>query len=195
VQIGLPAAPSLLPSNPTDLAGQVDLQSTYAYAVISGNSPNAIGTFSNNTGTTNFSAKFTLNGNYGSALFTGTANGIESSLIAITVSGETYEDAINRVIAYKMEVSNHFNSLASKYRSRAADCRAWSEVLLWGAGVIFLLKPEVAIACVILAFILDRIAAFLDYAATQALLNADQWLQELDEILQPILDGLPKFAQ
>lgn len=182
-----------LSSNPNDLSGKIILQSTATFAVVDEKQQNTIGTLTNETGKTDFTGKFTLNGNYGTAVFIGKVNEVESSPVVITVWGETYEDAVRRIDLYKKQVSLHFTSAAANYRWWSDQIASTAQALLFISGVVFWEMPLLGIALLILAFLADAIAGRLREIADEVLKNLDEWLKDLDRLLEPELKQLPNL--
>lgn len=155
-----------------------------------------MGTLSDNTGTTNFSAKFQLNGNYGMAIFKGKAGDIESQPVTIVVSGATYEYARAKADAYKAEIQGNYNRLISRLRNTAA----WAEKTAIALATIAMgllsavVTFKIGVILGILAFLVGAMAATLRLIASAIERKMTHLLQEFEDNIRPILDSMPRTS-
>lgn len=185
-----------LSSNPSNLTGEVELISETVWAYSTNSPSSSMGTLSDNTGTTNFSAKFQLNGNYGMAIFKGKAGDIESQPVTIVVSGATYEYARAKADAYKAEIQGNYNRLISRLRNTAA----WAEKTAIALATIAMgllsavVTFKIGVILGILAFLVGAMAATLRLIASAIERKMTHLLQEFEDNIRPILDSMPRTS-
>ena len=107
---GLPSQSPIsirLDSNPSDREGDIEKNSEITRAILPGGG-GGIGTLTNTSGTTSFSASFTPNGNYGSLILQGKVGDDLSNVVTITATGQTREQAQDELEAKLREIDAQF---------------------------------------------------------------------------------------
>ncbi|MCB0321759.1 MAG: hypothetical protein KDD60_12605, partial [Bdellovibrionales bacterium] len=179
---GLPPLPDVqltLSSDPTDKSGEIEVMQQSTYAKLPWLQQNIIGILSDNTGTTEFTASFSLNEKYGQAVFRGIAcDAVDSA--AITVYGETRNSVDAKIAAY---IANSEIEFIQNQNNAAALFTVSTGVLAVLAGVVFVANPF-SLAVIALGFVL--LAAKSDFQAGKEGVEFQKWKIAYEEWLEPV---------
>lgn len=172
-------------SNPQDLLGEIEMTFTNIKARPT-NPPDSLGTLSTTTGSTDFTAIFYPNGNYGTVTFRATVDGVVSDAVTLVITGQTKEEA-------QAELDKRVNALdAAKLYSialNAACAAALTAGLLAVITLITLAVLGISVALAPIAAIIAAIAALVGLVYIAASIETAK--KKLKENTQPIIELLP----
>jgi len=179
-----------LSSNPSNLAGLIKKRVEHITATRPGAPPATLGVYAGLSGTTTFIGTLTLNGSYGTATLYGTAGGVSSNVVTITVKGQTKQDAEKELQALLDKLTDEENRLVTLFSALSATMASLTTLLV--ALTASALGAPLGLALVVVGAV--AALGYAIYAMSQIEIIHQRFRQlrrDAEDAARPLINSLP----